>query len=128
MLQVMGNALTGFINARGTGAQHDGNTIAAESSDCLLNIALYLQCGFEQQSVVAAVLLFEPSGDRCQFAAYRADGRRAFRHPAALPLHARAVTGKQFARHFGGASAQRADHAQCVEVSSHGAASSGLIV
>jgi len=74
VLQVVGNALAGLINARGAGAQHDGDALAAEGCDGLLDSVADLQGGFEQQLVVAAVLRMEFGRDCSQLTVHRTDG------------------------------------------------------
>ena len=74
MLQVVGNATAGFIDARGAGAQHNGNALAAERLDRLFDVVFDLQRSVEQQLIVATALRAEFSRNCRQLATDRAEG------------------------------------------------------
>ncbi|MNQ60634.1 hypothetical protein D3C85_749190 [compost metagenome] len=117
---VMGQALAGFVDARGAGAEHDADAMATVSLNRLVDVLTNLQGGFEQQLVVAAALSGQLGGDRRQFAIHRAHWQRPVRHPTGFAAHAGAIAGKQAARDFLFVATQGADHPEGVQVGRHG--------
>ncbi|MNL66664.1 hypothetical protein D3C87_1911640 [compost metagenome] len=84
----MGQSTAGLIDARGAGAQNHTDTVAAVGLDRLVNLFANLQRGFQQQLVVAGVLLFQLNRDRWQFTAHRRHRQGALRYPAGLGAQA----------------------------------------
>ncbi|MNF75930.1 hypothetical protein D3C84_580230 [compost metagenome] len=117
---VVGQPLTGFVDARRAGAQHHADAMAAVSLDRVIDVLANLQGGFKQQLIVAAALPAQLGRDRRQLAAHRAHRQRSLRHPAGLAAHAGAIAGKQVAGDFLLAAPQRADHPEGVQVGRHG--------
>ena len=127
VLQVMGNATAGFVNARGAGAEHNPDPARAVGLDGLTNLIFNLQRRFQQQLVIATALLGQFRGQARQFAVYGGHRHDALRHPAAFGTHARAVAGKQLAADLRLATAKGADHAKGIEVGGHRLTPNGVM-
>ena len=126
VLLVLGNALAGFFDARGAGAENHADAPGTELGDGGADLAFDFQGSGQQQLVIAAGWMAGQGGQRGQFARHGAHRQRPLGHPAALRAHAAGIAGKQRLGHGGLALAEGAVEAQGIEINRHqGALSSG---